>query len=153
MIIVLLTIHLLALSIWVGSLVALVIVARTARAVLDPATQARFFPTLGRTYGKVGTASLVVALLTGAVLAGSPSDWSASVWGAVASAVALLAVTTAAMGQAHRTGLLRRAVAGGDASKVEPLRHAVRVTDAMRGVIALLTLVAVVLEAAAIVHN
>ena len=58
MIVTLLTLHLLAVSFWVGSLGALAIATRTAKAVLDRAAQAVYFPRLGRTYGKVGSGDL-----------------------------------------------------------------------------------------------
>ena len=119
MIVTLLTLHLLALSFWVGSLGALAIATRTAKAVLDRAAQAVYFPRVGRTYGKVGSGALLFALLSGAVLAGAPARWPGVVQGALVSGVALVVVSVVAMRQARRVGVLRRAVAGGDA---EPRR-------------------------------
>jgi len=152
-IITLLTLHLLAVSFWVGSLGALAIATRTAKAVLDRAAQAVYFPRLGRTYGKVGSGALLFALVSGAVLAGTPRKWSGVVVGALVAGVALVGVSVVAMGQARRVGVLRRAVAGGDESLAASLAANVRTTDVLRAAIAAFTLVAVVLEAAAIAQR
>ena len=67
--------------------------------------------------------------------------------------VALVGVSVVAMGQARRVGVLRRAVAGGDESLAASLAANVRTTDVLRAAIAAFTLVAVVLEAAAIAQR
>jgi hypothetical protein len=152
-IVTLLTLHLLAVSFWVGSLGALAIATRTAKAVLDRRAQAVYFPRLGRTYGTVGSAALLFALLSGAVLAGTPGQWPGAVVGALVTGVALVVVSVVAMGQARRVGVLRRAVAGGDDTLIASLATNVRTTDVLRAAITTLTLVAVVLEAAAIAQR
>lgn len=153
MIITLLTLHLLALSFWVGSLGALAIATRTAKAVLDRAAQAVYFPKLGHIYGKVGSGALLFALFSGAILAGKPADWPGAVRGALVTGVFLVVVSVVAMRQARRVGGLRRSVAGGDHTLTASLATNVRITDGLRLAIVVLTLAAVVLEAAAIAHK
>ena len=58
---VLIAIEMLAVSIWVGSLVCLALVAKVAREELDDASRVAFFRRIGRLYGVIGTISLVVA--------------------------------------------------------------------------------------------
>lgn len=149
----LLTLHLVAFAVWVGSLVALAVVTRTVRRVFDPRDQARFFPALGRSYAAVGPTALVTALLSGAILAGSPGGWATVVWGALGAGLALLVLSLLTMRQAHRVGKLRRAVAGGDTSATAALAANARTADLMRYAIASFTLIAVVLEASAIAQR
>jgi putative copper export protein len=63
--VVLVFVHLLAASVWVGGFVAVAVVARVAKRELDPAARVAFFRSLGRDYGKVGGSALAVATLTG----------------------------------------------------------------------------------------
>ncbi|HET8931144.1 MAG TPA: hypothetical protein VFN21_10845 [Acidimicrobiales bacterium] len=153
MIVALLTIHLLAFAIWVGNLVALPITVRLLKPMADPKLQAAYFPKMGRMFGTVGTVALIVAILTGAVLAGRPGDWSGPALGAIITGLVVLGVTTIAMVQARRVGKLRRALAHGETSGAAAERHLhaqVRLTDVGRAVIIVGTLVGVVFEAAAI---
>lgn len=153
MIVTTLTVHLLALSIWVGNLVALPLIVSVVRSTADADFQAVFFPRMGRTFGTVGTVGLIVAILTGAALAGSPGDWSGAVTGALVTGVVLLVVTSLAMVQAVRVGRLRSALASGEASgpaAESELASQVRITDYGRIVIIVGTLLGLVLEAAAI---
>ena len=153
MIVALLTVHLIAFAIWVGNLVALPITVRLLRPLADPKLQAAYFPKMGRAFGIVGTAALVVAILSGAILAGAPGEWSGAVLGALVTGLVVLAITMVAMVQARRVGRLRRALAHGDATGEAARRHLatqVRLTDIGRAVIIVGTLVGVVLEAAAI---
>ncbi len=153
MIVALLTLHLIAFAIWVGNLVALPITVRLLKPMADPKLQAAYFPKMGRAFGTVGTIALVVAIVTGAILAGAPPAWPGAVLGAVLTGLFVLVVTTIAMVQARRVGKLRRALAHGDAAGEAAERHLatqVRLTDFGRAVIIVGTLVGVVFEAAAI---
>lgn len=153
MIVVLLTVHLLALSVWVGNLVALPLIVGVVRSVTDDQVQAVFFPRMGRVFGTVGTVALLVAILSGGVLAGPPGDWSGAALGAVITGIALLVITSAAMVLAVRVGRLRTALATGtvtDPGARQRLASRVRLTDLGRVVIILGTLIGVMLEAAAI---
>lgn len=155
MVVALLSLHLIAFAIWVGNLVALPITVRLLKPMADPKLQAAYFPKMGRMFGTVGTAALIVAIVSGAILAGSPSDWSGAAKGAITAALVVLAITTIAMIQAVRVGKLRRAFAHGKASGPDAAAHLatqVRLTDYGRAAIILGTLVAVVFEAAAIAH-
>jgi len=64
-----LAVFILATSVWVGGYVAIVVVARTATATLEPGARVTFFRSLGRSYLRVGLPALIVALVTGGVLA------------------------------------------------------------------------------------
>lgn len=153
MTVVAMTIHLLALSVWVGNLVALPLLVGVFRALADEPLQAAFFPRMGRVFGTAGTVALVVALITGAALAGRPADWSAPATGAIITGVVLLVITAVAMVQAVRVGRLRTALASGEASgpaAEAELATQVRITDYGRIVIIVGTLLGLVLEAAAI---
>jgi uncharacterized membrane protein len=139
----------LATSIWVGGLVAIFVVARAASASLEPAQRVAFFRALGRRYGVVGSAALLVALATGAaLLRGHP--WDALLVTAAIVAGTLLVATGAGMAQARAmTRLRRRALsATADPMLEVRLRRGALLAGALRGTIALLTLALVVLGAA-----
>jgi putative copper export protein len=91
---------LLACSIWVGGFVAIVVVARVARAQLDRPAQIAFFRALGRRYLVVGLSSLVVALAAGVALL-TQRDWDTTALAAVIVAAALVVVTLAGVAQAR----------------------------------------------------
>ena len=139
----------LAASIWVGGLVAIFVVARAAAASLEPAQRVAFFQALGRRYGVVGSAALLVALGTGAALLRGHA-WNELLVAAAIVAGALLVAAGAGMAQARAmTRLRRRALS----ETVDPalqlrLRRGALLAGALRSMIALLTLVLVVLGAA-----
>lgn len=149
------SVHLLALSIWVGSMVTIAVFARSSRQVLDDAARVALFASVGKAFAFVGPAALVVAIVTGLVTAGAPGNWPAMVWAAGGLAVAVLAVSIVAMLQAHRMTGLRRALAAArdDALIAERVGSQARLADGLRGLLGLLTLAAVVVEAAAIVGH
>lgn len=108
---VLVFLHLLGLSVWVGGLVAILVVARVASRELAPPVRVAFFRALGRSYGVVATAALVVALATGVVLV-SERRWQCTVLLAVGLAVGMMVATAAGVVQARSmTRLRRRALA------------------------------------------
>lgn len=148
------TVELLAMSIWVGSLVCLAIVARTARRVLDPTAQVVFFRAIGRRYALVGTGALAVAVGCGLVLSWPPSTWSPATQAAVVLSGALLVVTVVAMAQARsmtiRRGRLARSP--GDAAANDAVRRGRARAGALRGAMALLTLAVVICAAQALTH-
>lgn len=146
---VLLAAHLVAASIWVGGYVAIAVVGQVARRTLEPPARIAFFRSLGRSYGVIGSASLAVALATGAgLLSGRLS--SASGLAAIAIAAALVVATVVGVRQARRmTRLRRQALAhAGDAELAERLRQATRAAALLRSAIGLLTLALVLLAAA-----
>ena len=106
----LLFLHLLAVSVWVGGLVTVVVVTRVVRSELPMPAQVAFFRSLGRGYGVVGGLALGVALLTGGALL-SRRGWDEWAAVAVVLAVALLLATWAGVVQARdMTRLRQRAV-------------------------------------------
>lgn len=141
-------------SVWVGSLVCLAVVTNAARRVLDGASQVVLFQAIGRRYAVVGIASLLVALGAGLELAWPPSSWSAVVDAAVGLAGLLVLATAAGMAQARAMTRLRRRSrqAPGDGGLRRAVAQGRRVATALRAAMALMTLVIVVLAAAAISH-
>ena len=76
----LVAVELVAASIWVGSLVCLAVVTAAARRVLDAPSQVTLFRAVGRRYGLVGTASLLVAIgaawLSSQYAVSTPVNWT-----------------------------------------------------------------------------
>jgi uncharacterized membrane protein len=136
-------------SVWVGGLVAIFVVARVAAATLDPPTRVAFFRSLGRSYGIVGSVALLVALATGALLLhGHP--WDGLLVATAIAAGALLVTTVVGMAQARAmTRLRRQALTGAGGVALDPrIRRGAALAAALRGAIALLTMVLVVLGSA-----
>ena len=150
----LVAVELIAACIWVGSLVCLALVATVARQVLDGPSQVAFFRALGRRYGIVGTASLLVAIGAGLALAWPPSSWSGTIDAAVALVGVLVLLTAAGMAQARTMTTLRRQAmsAPGDHDADRAVRRGRLVAGALRSLMALVTLAVVVLAAQVISH-
>jgi uncharacterized membrane protein len=144
----LIALHALAASIWVGGLVAIVVVARAASATLEPAQRVAFFRALGRSYGVVGSVALLVALATGALLL-RDHPWDGLLIATAVAAAALLVPTAVGIAQARAmTRLRRRALAEPSEAIDARVRRGAALAGALRGAIALFTLVLVVLGAA-----
>jgi uncharacterized membrane protein len=144
----LIVLNALASSIWVGGLVAIFIVARVASATLEPAQRVAFFRALGRSYGIVGSAALVVSLASGAAMLGDHA-WDGLLLASALVAAALLAATATGMAQARAMTRLRRRLVGGGGGELEArVRSGAKLAAALRGTIALLTLALVVLGSA-----
>lgn len=94
-------------SVWVGGLFAIAIVARVASRTLDTAGRVSFFRALGRSYGIVGTAALVLAYATGAALL-RDHGWDPALTAAVVLGAALAVTLGAGIVQARRMTWLRR---------------------------------------------
>jgi hypothetical protein len=146
---VLIVIEMLAVSVWVGSLVCLAIVAKVAREQLDERSRIALFRQIGRFYGVAGTGSLVIAIGAGVVLA-----WPLSQVGHIGMAAFVLAgvlvfVTGAGVLQARRmTVMRRRALENRDDKRAATtVRRGAAFAAALRGSIALLTLAILVLSA------
>lgn len=142
----LLTIHLLAAAVWVGSLVALAIVSRAARETLDPPARVAFFRALGRRYGVVGGLALAVAVGTGAALL-SGRAWTATLTVLAALTASLVIATCLGVIQARRVNRLRAREYRESRSESASVRAQARRADRLRAGIALLTL-AIVVDAA-----
>jgi uncharacterized membrane protein len=96
-----------AAALWLGGLFAIAIVARVATRNLDPAARVALFRGVGRSYGVVGTAALVLAYGTGAALLRG-HRWDLAKVATVVVAVALAATLGMGMVQARRMTRLRR---------------------------------------------
>jgi hypothetical protein len=150
----LVAVELIAACIWVGSLVCLALVANVARKVLDGPSQVTFFRAIGRRYGIVGSASLLVAIGAGVALAWPPSSWSGTIDAAVALSGVLVLATAAGMAQARTMTTLRRQAMStpDDLDVARAVRRGRLVAGGLRSLMALVTLAVVVLAAQAISH-
>jgi uncharacterized membrane protein len=144
----LLTVFVLAASIWVGGYVAIGVVARTVAATLDGPARVSFFRTLGRSYLRVGTPALIVALGTGAALLWG-RRWDALLAATVAVVALLLIGLAVAVAQARAMTRLRgQAVSQpGDEQLAARVRNGGRRATALRAALGLLTFATVVLGA------
>lgn len=144
----LVAVNVLSAAIWVGGMVAIFVVARASSATLEPAQRVAFFRALGRSYGVVGTAALLIALLSGALLL-SDRPWDGLSTAAVIVAAALLLATAAGMAQARAMTRLRQRALLESARELAPrLRRGAIAAAALRAAIGLLTLTLVFLAAA-----
>jgi uncharacterized membrane protein len=145
----LLAVNLIASAIWIGGLVAILLVARAADRTIAPAQRVEFFKVLGRSYGIVAGTALVVALATGVVLLRHHA-WSSTQVAAAAIAGALVIATAAGMLQARTMTRLRRATLESERAedRCRELRRGTLLASGLRGAIGLLTLALTVLAAA-----
>jgi len=150
----LVAVELIAASIWVGGMVCLAIVAKAARGVLDESSQVAFFRAVGRRYGMVGTASLLIAIAAGLALSWPPSSWSRTIDAAALLAGFLVVATIAGMMQARAMTALRRKLIANprDSSTAVALRRGRLLANGIRGLMALTTLAIVILAAFAVTH-
>ena len=100
----LLFLHLLAVSVWVGGFVTIAVVTRVVRRELPMPAQVAFFRLLGRGYAIVGGLALGVALSTGGALL-SRRGWDT--WSAVAVLLALALVLATGAGVVQARGMAR----------------------------------------------
>lgn len=143
-----LAVFIVATSIWVGGYVAIVVVARTASATLEPGARVAFFRSLGRTYLWVGLPALILALVTGGALA-RHRDRGGLLAVTAAVAALLLVGLAVAVAQAKRMTRLRRSLleSPDNATLSEQVRRGARAAGSLRAVLGLLTLALVVLGA------
>jgi uncharacterized membrane protein len=135
-------------SVWVGGYVAIAVVARVATRILDLGQRVAFFRVLGRSYGVLGSAALLVALSTGAsLLRGRP--WDGTLTASTLLAAALVLALAVGVGQARRmTGLRRGALADpADSELAGRVRRGARSAALLRAAIGLLTLALIALGA------
>jgi hypothetical protein len=145
----LIAIEMLAVSIWVGSLVCLALVAKVAREELDEAGRVALFRRIGRLYGVIGTGSLAVAIGAGVAIA-----WPLSHLGNAGAAIVVLTgvlvlATGSGIVQARRMTVRRRRAieTPEDEHAARTVRRGAALAGALRGSIALLTLVILLLGA------
>ncbi|HET6874735.1 MAG TPA: hypothetical protein VFH70_08155 [Acidimicrobiales bacterium] len=150
----LVTVELLAASIWVGSIVCLAVVTRIARRVLEVPIQVTLFRAIGRSYASLGAGSLLVAIAAGLWLVWPPSEWTGTLDAAVGLSGVLVVATGAGMAQARAMTRLRRQSISdpGDSRAARAVHKGRRVANSLRGLMAVSTLAIVVL-AAQVVSN
>lgn len=143
-----LAVFIVATSVWVGGYVAIVVVARTAGATLEAGARVAFFRSLGRSYLWVGLPALIVALVTGGVLA-RHQDWGGLLVVTAAVAALLLVGLAVAVAQAKRMTRLRRRLLESPDSAIlsEQVRRGARAAGSLRAVLGLFSLALVVLGA------
>jgi len=100
----LLFLHLLAVSVWVGGFVTIAMVTRVVRRELPMPAQVAFFRSLGRGYAVVGGLALGAALSTGGALL-SRRGWDE--WSAIAVLLALALVLATGAGVVQARGMTR----------------------------------------------
>ena len=142
----LLSILVLATSVWVGGYVAIAVVARTATATLDPGVRVAFFRSLGRNYLKIGLGALLVALVTGAILLRDHA-WDAVLTTTVIAVALLLVLLVVAVLQAKRMTKLRRQSleTPGNQELIDAVAGGARAAGSLRAALGLLSLALVVL--------
>jgi hypothetical protein len=142
----LLTIGIVAASIWVGSLVSLAVVSTVARRTLDARSFVALFRGVGRSYQYIGTGSLLVAITVGVALAWPPSDVHGGLAVEFALGALLLLVSVAGMVQARRMTVRRRRALDDpeDASAASAVKRGAMAATALRVAIALLTFAMIV---------
>ncbi|MDN5896770.1 hypothetical protein BSP109_02138 [Brevibacterium sp. Mu109] len=143
-----LAVFIVATSVWVGGYVAIVVVARTTTATLDAGARVAFFRSLGGSYLWVGFPALIVALVTGGVLA-RDQDWDGLLVVTVVVAALLLVSFAGAVAQARRMSRLRRRLLASptDTELSEQVRRGARAAGILRAALGLLSLGLVVLGA------
>ncbi|MFC6705486.1 hypothetical protein [Flexivirga alba] len=143
---VLITILVLSTSVWLGGYVAIAVVARTAAAALEPAHRVAFFRSLGRAYLWIGTPALVIALVSGALVARDHA-WDATLISSLVVALLLVGLLTVAVQQARRMTRLRHAAleAGRDPTHDAAIRRGRRSAAILRATLGVFSLILVVL--------
>ncbi|WP_033295021.1 hypothetical protein [Amycolatopsis jejuensis] len=142
----LLSVLILATSIWVGGYVAIAVVARVASATLDAATRVAFFRSLGRAYLRVGCPALVIALVDGGVLLRDRS-WDGLLVATVIVAAVLVTTFGIAVVQARRMSQLRLLSTSGDRRLSEQVRRGARTAGSLRAALGALSVALVVMGA------
>ena len=142
----LVTVLVLSTSVWMGGYVAIGVVARSTTATLAPAQRVAFFRALGRAYLWVGTPALVIALVSGALLARDHA-WDAALITSVIVAALLVILLAVAVRQARRMTRLRHDAleAGEDPATLRAIRNGRRSAAGLRAVLGVLSLILVVL--------
>lgn len=138
----------LASCVWVGGYVAIAVVARSAMRTIEPAQRVAFFRSLGRSYLLVGGPALVVALGTGAALAGKHA-WDGTLVAALVVAVALVASLAVGVAQARRMTRLRaaRLAMPADEQLNQRVQRGARAATVLRAGIGLLSLALIAIGA------
>jgi hypothetical protein len=141
---------LLAMSVWVGGLVTIAVVARVSSTTLTVAARVAFFQSLGRAYGVVGGLALLLALVSAGVLAGT-RPWNGLLTACAAVAAALVIATAAGVQQARGMTRLRRGLLAGSVQEHSDgaARRGATRAAALRALIGVLSVVLVVLGVAA----
>ena len=144
----LVTVEVLAASVWIGGLAAIGIVAQIVRQQLEPAARVDFFRSLGRRYLNVGGGALLMAFASGALLL-ARGAWTEEKSAAVAVAAALLLATAAGVLQARSLTVMRRRALDGTAQPAltASIRRGARTATLLRASIGALTIALVVIAA------
>jgi membrane protein CcdC involved in cytochrome C biogenesis len=146
----LLVVLLVSSSVWLGGYTALAVVMLAARASLPAPEKVKFFRALGRNYMPVGSAALVLMILSGgALLWGRPFDWLSLAL--VLTALAVVVVLAVAVVQARRLTVLRQKLVTSpdDAVLAATVTRVGRAAVVLRALLGVLSLLGVVFAALA----
>lgn len=151
---VLIGIELFAASVWIGSLVCLVVVAGAARRALGPSDQVAFFRSLGRRYGIVGNTALAAAIGVGLAMLWPPSSWGRLEDATVALAGFVVVMTALGIRQARSmTRLRRRGIeTPTDQRLAAKVRHGAKAAVVLRAIIAAASFAIVAVVAVMVGH-
>jgi hypothetical protein len=140
---VLIALVMLGASVWVGSLVCLAVVSAASRTVLDGSARVALFRGIGRLYGVLGPAALLVAIGAGLGLAWPLSELSGTAAAVFWLSGLLVACTAAGMAQARRMTERRRRLleAPCDPIAARAVRRGAALAAALRASLGVLTLV------------
>ncbi|MEO6957121.1 MAG: hypothetical protein ABI137_10315 [Antricoccus sp.] len=143
-----LSVLILATSVWIGGYVAIAVVARTSAATLDPSARVAFFKSLGRAYLLVGLPALLIALGSGAFLLRN-RPWDALLISTVIVAIGLVALLAIAVAQARAMTRLRRLALGdhGDQHLALRIKRRGRAAGLLRAALGIVSVTLVVLGA------
>jgi hypothetical protein len=143
------SVGILAASTWIGSLVCLAGVSGVARRELNAPSRIALFQGVGRLYRLIGTASLLTSIAIALVLSWPLGSRPRTVHAMFVLSIVLVGFTAAGMAQARRMTVARTELleAPGDPKVAIAVRRGAKLAAALRGAIAVLTLVIVVLGA------
>lgn len=143
----LVTVLVLATSVWLGGYTAIAVVAHTTSRTLEAQHRVDFFRALGRTFLPIGGTALVLAYASGLALI-LRDEWTPTATAAVVVAVLLVVVLAVAVRQARALTRLRSAaLTESEASLPRRISGRARAAGWLRAVIGLLSVVLVVLGA------
>lgn len=124
----------------------LAVVSQAASAALDADARIVLFRALGRRYGVVGSAALLVAIGIGLAMSWPPDQWNNLTSASVALAALLVIFTVFGMFQARAISRIRHDALRGLGNS-QLVSHGARSSLVARGLIAVITLAIVMLAA------
>lgn len=143
------TVGLLSASTWTGSLVCLAAVSQVARRDLSGPARITLFRGVGRLYRIIGSTSLLTSIAIGLALAWPVPRNGRTITAMFVLSAVLVAITAAGMEQARRMTIARRRLLErpNDTAVATAVRRGGTIAGILRGAIALVTVIIVLLGA------